>query len=141
VTEPDELDLDEGRQRERIQAYIDGQGKLILIAEFRGEVVGYVNFQNGSRRRIAHRGDLDVAVREAWRGQGIGTALIAALLAWAQGSPVIEKVRLKVFADHAEAIRLYQRRGFIEEGRERDDMKLAPGVYADSILMYRFVRA
>jgi RimJ/RimL family protein N-acetyltransferase len=101
-------------------------------------VVGGLSFENGGHRRIAHRGSLGVSVRQAWRGQGIGAALIAALIAWAEASPLIEKIGLSVFADNAGAIRLYQWLGFVEEGRRSGEMKLGPGQYADEVLMCRW---
>jgi RimJ/RimL family protein N-acetyltransferase len=45
----------------------------------------------------------------------VGTALLQALLEWAESSPVIEKVCLDVFATNEPAIRLYKNLGFIEE--------------------------
>jgi RimJ/RimL family protein N-acetyltransferase len=70
---------------------------------------------------------------------GIGRALIQALLDWAAGDPLIEKVTLAVFSTNEHAIALYQTMGFEVEGRCPGDMKIN-GEYVDSILMYRFVK-
>ena len=112
----------------------------VLPAEVLGAVVGCLSFDNGSYRRIAHRGSLAVSVRENWRGQGIGTAMLQALLDWAEANPLIEKIGLSVFANNVDAIRLYERLGFVEEGRQPREMKLGPGEYVDNILMYRLTR-
>ena len=63
------------------------------------------------------------------------------LIAWAEANPLIEKIALAVFADNPRALRLYQRFGFVEEGRQpAKELKLAPGQYSDDVLMYRFVK-
>ena len=135
---PDEFDRTEDQERQWIQEHIDGPGKLVVLAEVSGTVIGCLSFDNGSCRRIAHRGSLGISVRENWRGQGIGTAMLQALIDWAEANPLIEKIGLSVFANNVDAIRLYERLGFVEEGRQPREMKLGPGEYADNILMYRF---
>ena len=139
VIEPDEFDLTEEQEGKWVQDHLDGTGKLVLIAEISNEVIGCLSFENGSRRRITHRGSFGISVREKLRGQGIGTALLQALIVWAEANPLIEKIGLAVFVNNVDAIRLYQRLGFVEEGRRPREMKMGPGQYADDLLMYRFV--
>ena len=138
-TEPDEFDRSEDQERQWIQERIDGPGKLVVLAEVLGTVVGCLSFDNGPYRRIAHRGSVAISVRENWRGQEIGTAMLKALLEWAEANPLIEKVGLSVFASNVDAIRLYKRLGFVEEGRQPREIKLGDGEYTDHVLMYRFV--
>ncbi|MGO8746719.1 MAG: N-acetyltransferase family protein [Thermoguttaceae bacterium] len=137
--EPNEFDRTEDQERQWIQEHIDGPGKLVVLAEVSGMVVGCLSFDNGSCHRIAHRGSFAISVRENWRGQGIGTAVLQALLDWVTANPLIEKIGLSVFATNLDAIRLYKRLGFVEEGRQPREIKLGPGEYADNVLMYRFV--
>ena len=59
--------------------------------------------------------------RSHW-GRGVGGALLDALLAWARGNPAVTKVKLRVRADNAAAIALYEARGFEVEGRLRGEM-------------------
>lgn len=135
VTEPDEFDFTE----KWVQDHLDGPGKLVLIAEIPDEVIGCLSFENGSRRRIAHRGSLGISVCEKWRGQGIGSALLQALIDWAEANPLIERIGLVVLFNNEGAIRLYRRFGFVEEGRRPRAVKLGPEQYADELLMYRLV--
>jgi RimJ/RimL family protein N-acetyltransferase len=140
VTEADERSLTEEQERQWIQDHLGGPGKLAVVAEASGTVVGFLDFENGSRRRIAHRGSFGMLVKEGWRGKGIGTALIDALIDWAQENPLIEKIGLAVFAENERAIRLYRKLGFQEEGHRVREVKLGPGRYSDDILMYRLVK-
>ena len=80
-----------------------------------------------------------IAVVKNWRGRGVGTALLQTLLEWAQASPAIEKVCLDVVVSNDAAIRLYQKLGFVEEGRRQRDIKRGPEDYVDTVTMYRFV--
>ena len=65
---------------------------------------------------------------------------LKAPLEWAEANPLIEKVGMSVFSTNADAIRLYRRLGFIEEGRRAKQIKLWPGQFVDKILMGRFVK-
>ena len=61
---------------------------------------------------------LTIAVRQAYWGQGIGSALLGALLAAARDRGCAE-VFLEVRADNPRAHGLYQRRGFEDLGVRR----------------------
>ncbi len=102
--------------------------RYYLVAEDVTGVVGYAGL-------IAYDDEAHVAtigVAQDRQGEGIGAALLDALLAEAdRRSPV---VLLEVRADNATAQHLYARRGFVEIGRR-------PGYYqpsgADAVVMKR----
>ena len=106
-----------------------------MLAEAGGTIIGNVNFEAGPHRRIAHRGNLGIAVVKDWRGRGVGTALLQTLVDWAESNPAIEKVCLDVFVTNDAAIRLYEKLGFAEEGRRRRDIKSEPEDYVDTVTM------
>jgi RimJ/RimL family protein N-acetyltransferase len=140
LTQSDEFRQTEDEQRTWIQTHLDAPGQLVVVAEAAAELVGTISFENGSRRRNTHQGMFGMSVREAWRGLGVGRAMLEHLLHWAAGNPLIEKVGLAVFADNAPAVELYRRLGFAEEGRQPKQIKMGHGSYQDLILMYRFVK-
>ena len=79
-------------------------------------------------------------ISKNFRGLGIGTMLLKALLSWAEGNPYIEKVSLGVFSTNHRAISLYQKMGFKEEGRKINEFKFNDSEYVDDILMYKLVK-
>jgi RimJ/RimL family protein N-acetyltransferase len=140
VIQPDEFPATVEEEQSWIQDHLDHPGKIILLAEADGDIIGSVTFEAGTFRRIAHRGNLGLAVVKAWRRKGVGTALLQALLDWAEASPVIDKVCLDVFAINEPAIRLYKKLGFIEEGRRIRDIKRGTDDFVDTVMMFRLVK-
>lgn len=82
-----------------------------------GEVVGQLGlhtFPNKPRRR--HAGEIGMAVRDDWQGQGVGTALLEAAIELADRWLDLTRLDLQVFVDNEPAIRLYEKFGFRIEG-------------------------
>ena len=98
VIQPDEFPSTEEQDRQWIQEHLDHPGKLALVAEVAGEIIGSLSFENGPFNRMSHTGTFGVSVHRDWRGKGIGTAMLEALLEWAEANPLIEKVGLAVFS-------------------------------------------
>ena len=140
IIQPDEFPATEEQERQWIQEHLDDPGKLALIAEVAGKIVGSLSFENGPFWATSHTGTFGVSIRRDWRGKGIGTALLETLLEWAEANSLIEQVGLSVFSSNADAIKLYRRLGFVEEGHRAKAIKLGPGQYIDEVLMGRFVK-
>ena len=62
---------------------------------------------------------------------GVGSALLQALLDWAEDNPHIEKVSLAVFSNNRLGSALYDKFGFLEEGRRVREIKLNDDQYVD----------
>jgi RimJ/RimL family protein N-acetyltransferase len=105
---------------EKEEQYIEDhqkQGKVVLVAEIDGCIVGMAGLENGQRQKISHVGNLHISVLKDFRSNGVGTQLINAVFDWAKEDPILEKIGLGVFANNKPAIGLYKKLGFIEEGR------------------------
>jgi RimJ/RimL family protein N-acetyltransferase len=68
-----------------------------------------------------------------YRGRGIGAQLAFAAIHAARENE-IERIELEVWASNTNAIALYHRLGFVEEGVQRR-ARLLDGRYDDSVLM------
>ena len=139
IIDDDMSDFTVDKGKEWINKHIEQPGHLFIVAEVDGRIVGSADLHNGNRKRIQHVGTLGITVIKDFRGLGVGKALMEALLNWALDNPLIEKIGLEVFDVNKPAIELYNKLGFIEEGRKAKGIKLGQDSYVDSILMYKFI--
>ena len=95
-----------------------------------GELAGSIHVE-ASRHGY---GELGMLVDRAWRGRGVGSALLSEAIGWARGQR-LHKLCLEVFAHNTEAIALYRKCGFVEEGRRTGQYRRASGELWDSIVM------
>ena len=140
LTTPDDFHMTEEQEEKWLRMNRDDPGKLVIVAESAGRIIGLLSFQSEERKRVRHHGELGMSVNKARRDQGVGRALLLALIAWAEQHPVLEKVCLQVFATNTRAIALYTSLGFKEEGRQIRDVKMESGEYVDVFIMARFVK-
>ena len=79
-------------------------------------------------------GEIGMMVAADRRGQGVGTALVAAAIDWARARG-LHKLTLSVFPQNDAAIALYRKFGFVEEGRRAQHIRRASGELWDLIEM------
>lgn len=83
---------------------------------------------------LDHCGSLMLGVREEAQGRGVGSTLVAILLASAKLRANLRRVQLTVFTDNTPAIRLYRSFGFQFEGLHRCFSRRGDG-YVDAYSM------
>ncbi|WP_028394048.1 GNAT family N-acetyltransferase [Bacillus cihuensis] len=128
------------RQKNFLKQIFDDNGKLAIIAEYQSDIIGILDFHNGHKKRIQHQGSFGMSVADKYRNQGVGKAMLTLLLVWAKENPLIEKVCLEVFAENTNAISLYAKVGFVEEGRKVKAIKVNEDIYYDLISMAYFTK-
>jgi ribosomal protein S18 acetylase RimI-like enzyme len=110
---------------------------MVFGAYDAGRIIGMVGFAREDGPKDRHKGYVwGMYVRPEAQGQGVGAALLQALLAAAAG--VVEQVKLMVVADNAGAIALYRKLGFVTYGVEPRALKTEAG-YFDEMLMVRML--
>jgi ribosomal protein S18 acetylase RimI-like enzyme len=99
-----------------------------------GDIVGMARFvQDAGSAKERHKGSVyGMYVAPQARGQGIGAALLSALIEHASG--IVEQLRLGVVDTNIAAIRLYQKHGFEIYGKELRALKTDTG-YSNELLM------
>lgn len=126
--------------RQRLED-LDAAGKtdllLVAVQEDDRLVVGSAGLHPVStslRRR--HVMSLGISVSAPAQRKGVGYALMAALLDYADNWAQVLRLELNVYADNKSAIRLYERCGFHHEGR-MTAYAMRDGMYVDSLAMAR----
>lgn len=92
---------------------LEPEGNFTVGAFLSGQLVGIASFTRYHALKLRHRGHVgSVYVDERARGQGIGQALLEALIARVKQYGGLERLSLTVMAGQAAAQRLYRRLGF-----------------------------
>jgi RimJ/RimL family protein N-acetyltransferase len=97
-------------------------------------MVAHVDLTGGNLYSSLHRARLGIGVERAYRGQGTGSALLSAVLAWARKERALAWIDLSVFAHNERALRLYERFGFTQLGRIKDAYRMGD-LSIDDVLM------
>lgn len=109
--------------KESLSLKSDTQGSTQALKETKPVPVGYLIISNwGSAYNRHRRALLGISLREESRGKGYGPEAINWALDWAFQCAGLHKVSLGCFAFNHNALELYPRLGFVEEGRERESI-------------------
>lgn len=116
---------------------LDAEQSLVLVAEGRPGLAGWLELHRLPPRRMRHIAVLTIAVAAPWRRHGVGRRLMRAGYCWARDAG-IRKISLNVRSGNAAALALYEREGFVVEGRERDQVRTDDG-FEDNVIMAKFL--
>ncbi len=136
---PEEFDYTEEEEARVLAGRKNDPRSLMLMAELDGQIVANGDVHpHGSRSRVMHRSELGISVlKEHWH-QGIGTALMERLIAFA-GQAGYEQLELTVESENLRALRLYHKYGFKVYGTRPHGLKYPDGSYDDDYLMIRML--
>jgi putative acetyltransferase len=124
----------EMRKRYR-RAWTPDAATIVAVAGDR--IVGNLGLSREPNPVTRHVASLGMLVAEDWRSRGVGTALLAEAFRWARWAGV-EKLALTVYPDNDRARKLYEKFGFVEEGRLTGHSRKRHG-YEDEIVMGRWL--
>ena len=131
---PGEFNLTVEEEREILAGYAASENSLFLVAEVGSQIVGALTCRGATRQATRHSATLGISIRKGWRGEGIGTALMAHAIEWAGNTGSVTRIELKVIARNKVAIHLYEKFGFQIEGRRQRAVYLNRE-YADDLIM------
>lgn len=130
----------EERTREERQAWMAARGPRhpVIVAEALGEVVGWGSLNTfNPRKAYDYVADFSVYVERAWRGRGVGSVLMAALIGRARALGY-HKLVLSAFVWNEGGMTLYRKFGFRTVGIYREQ-GLLDGRWVDTIIMERIL--
>jgi len=107
-----------------------------LVAEVDGRVVGMLGLHLAGNPRLRHVAHIGMGVHDDFQGQGVGAALMDAMVDLADNWLNLRRIELHVYTDNARAIHLYKKFGFVIEGTARD-FAFRNGAFVDAYMMAR----
>ena len=116
---------------------LDPHRSLVLVAALGDGLCAWLELHRLQPRRLEHVAMLTLAVGRRYRRRGLGRALLERAIRWARRSGIV-KIGLNVRAGNAGAIALYRGFGFVEEGRERRQVRTDAG-FEDNLIMALFL--
>jgi RimJ/RimL family protein N-acetyltransferase len=126
-----ELPIDRPAQRRKfLEAFVENTSPAAALIA----VSGVVPVGNLFLTTHGGIGEIGMAVDQAWRGRGVGSALMAAAVEWAGGQG-LHKLALQLWPHNVAARRLYEKFGFVEEGYLRRHYRRRNGELWDAVVM------
>ena len=128
-----------GKDPESEREYIGklaAAGNLLAVAAAGGEVVGCLaglQADGGSRPETAHILHVGLHLRDAFRGRGIGTALLAYATDWAAAKG-FRKLEASIFTTNQRSLHLFEKAGFSQEGVRLNRIRIGRDLI-DEVLM------
>ena len=107
-----------------------------LVALTQGHVIGHASLTARPALRRRHAAGLSICVAPEWQRQGVGRALLAALLDWADAWAGLLRIEIEVPAQSVAATALLGKFGFEHEGLRRAAL-LREGEFVDTHSMAR----
>jgi RimJ/RimL family protein N-acetyltransferase len=136
--------LEPGERRdtaEEVAAGLDAMAgaanSVVIVAEAQGRLAGYAEARGGRARRNQITAHVVIGVLAAASGRGAGAGLLRELELWAPGHG-IHRLELTVMAHNQRAFDLYQRMGYVTEGRRRECLRV-DGRLADELYMAKLL--
>lgn len=137
LLEPDERDPSAEALAGHLDRVSRSGNSVVIVAEDAGELVGYVELAGGQFRRNLGTSHVIIGIVARAGGRGLGTRLMREAERWAAGHGV-HRLELNVMAHNSRAIALYERVGFVTEGRRRECLLLG-GQFRDELYMSKLL--
>lgn len=99
-------------------------------------IVGTAGLSVNGNHRTRHSGNIGIMIHKDYQNQGVGTALISALIDVADNWLMLVRLELTVFEKNERAIHLYEKFRFEKEGLKRF-AAIKEGKYENEYLMAR----
>lgn len=134
---PEEVNTCVERERKVLRWMNRSDKELIILAEKNREIVGIIMIGAiGLKEKIQHRSSLTIAVKEDYKGRGIGGKLMDKALEIIKNS-IFQFTELEVVSRNIPAINLYKKKQFKIIGKRPCAVKYKDGTYDDCLIMYR----
>ena len=116
----------------RSAADVESAGNVRFVIEVDGLAVGSVSLFD--QDDLVRHAEIGIVLLPEARGRGIGTEAIAQVVEFAFVRRNLRRLHLQAISSNTGAIRVYEKAGFVVEGRRREHAWVR-GAYEDIVLM------
>lgn len=135
LTYPDEVTFTAEEEADFLQKKTDSSNEIEILAEVDGKIAGTAGIEQVSPKvKLRHRCDFGISILKEFWGLGIGRALTAACIECAAAAGY-EQIELEVVSENDRAVKMYEKAGFIEYGRNPRDFKSRDHGYQEVVYM------
>lgn len=135
---PDVLQRTVAEQRTLIHRHFAVTNSKMFAAHYDDRIIGVIKCLREDHPLMDHVVEISINVHPQFRGMGIGSALLRHALDWARQERSVTRVQLEVLTRNQDAVRLYERLGFVHEGVRRRAYRFrdeGANAYQDAIVM------
>ncbi len=90
----------------------ENPNRMMLLAEVNGRIAGTCDISFTNKAKMRHRASIGIALRQAYWGKGIGTAMFREMIALARARDGVRVLQLEYIEGNARARALYEKMGF-----------------------------
>lgn len=101
------------------KAFLHRKRVHTFVAKDGNKIIGYITIVTGKFKKVGKNAYIVMAVLDTYRGKGIGTKLLEHSEHFARAKGM-HRIELEVFESNKGAIKLYEKNGFVHEGRRRE---------------------
>ncbi len=120
---------------------LDRKKNLLLVAVTGDDVIGCLaalQADGGRRNETAHILHVGLHLREAFRGLGIGSKMLAHAVKWAKENG-FRKLEASIFTANRKSLKLFRKAGFREEGVRQQRIRMGRD-YIDEVLVGKVLK-
>ena len=132
--------LDDMKKEEAfIEGIINSDLSYMIAVYVNDEIVGNCALNFFYNVKTRHRGTIGIAIKEEYRGMGIGSLLFDEMIKIAKNREGVTQLELGVMKDNIVAKKLYASKGFIKTGEHPRELRLPNGEYLDGEYMVLYL--
>ncbi len=120
-------------EKKIIKSCLEKNISLMLVGKLDNNIISQLFLQRSDKARLWHFGEINITVSKEHWGKSIGRHMLAAAIEWALNNN-ISKLQLQVRTDNTRAISLYQKLGFVIEGKITRSIKINSIYFNDYIM-------
>lgn len=134
---PDEFTTTLEQEQQYITRMLESENSFSYTVWYKGKLIGLCGIYGSKFRRLKHKVNLGISILQQYNNLGLGTQLMK-LLGEKAKELGVTKMELEVRADNPNAIKVYERTGFVVEGLRKNGFYV-DNKYVDLVQMGRLV--